>query len=379
MIELIVESANSRDRVPLPEDGVVGVGTDSKCAVQIQDSDVARMHCVLRGAEGRWTVENCESSSGTWVNDDEIRRRELVPGDVIRIGTTRITVSEANAESPAAPPRPKSPAGPAPTPSASTKGAATRGAAAPNSARGKAARPAPSRGPAPKRRPRPKSGGTHPAILVAIGLVTLVLGFVVVKEATREPVQKRDRELSQDEKPKRRKKTKRSLSEAERLRQRRLAREIPEEDSQDDEQEQQKENERSLEEADANAAKPVAKRVDGLIAEGKLRDASDALAAFTRDHTYDITLAPQRRALERAVRELVTKARGEVEALSKNGKQVEANAVLDNLETALPEDQADRVLALRDELDEAFRERNARLRDVDKAKLSIARALADLD
>jgi pSer/pThr/pTyr-binding forkhead associated (FHA) protein len=61
------------------------IGRDPRCAVQIPDGKVSRMHAVIYTESGGHEIENL-GSNGTKVNGHLIRdSRLLMPGDVITI------------------------------------------------------------------------------------------------------------------------------------------------------------------------------------------------------------------------------------------------------------------------------------------------------
>jgi len=72
------------ERLELPDDADrVSIGRTKQNAISISAQQVARVHCVLvRGPDG-WTVEDRNSSSGTWINGHRTTRARLVHGDVI--------------------------------------------------------------------------------------------------------------------------------------------------------------------------------------------------------------------------------------------------------------------------------------------------------
>ena len=54
---------------------------------------VSRVHCRLTADEaGRLTVEDLESTNGTFVNDRRVTRSEVVVGDRLRVGRVELAV-----------------------------------------------------------------------------------------------------------------------------------------------------------------------------------------------------------------------------------------------------------------------------------------------
>ena len=80
------------------------IGTDPECEIVLRGESISPVHCRVIPSEGQWIVEDLESATGTFVNDDAVELRALEEGDVIRIGETRLAVAELNA-GPAGPPQ----------------------------------------------------------------------------------------------------------------------------------------------------------------------------------------------------------------------------------------------------------------------------------
>jgi pSer/pThr/pTyr-binding forkhead associated (FHA) protein len=60
--------------------------------VTLADPGVSRRHAHLRFRDGRWILQDLESTNGTTVNGVRVGRCELRPGDVIGVGDTRLLV-----------------------------------------------------------------------------------------------------------------------------------------------------------------------------------------------------------------------------------------------------------------------------------------------
>ena len=63
---------------------VLGRGDDVD--IQILDSGLSRQHCCIEKVGDDYFVCDLTSTNGTWVNGKQIERRQLKPGDRIRIG-----------------------------------------------------------------------------------------------------------------------------------------------------------------------------------------------------------------------------------------------------------------------------------------------------
>jgi pSer/pThr/pTyr-binding forkhead associated (FHA) protein len=63
------------------------VGRAKGCGVRIPSAEVSRRHCALRVRDGYLTVEDLNSSNGTYLNGAAVSGRQVVrPGDRLRIG-----------------------------------------------------------------------------------------------------------------------------------------------------------------------------------------------------------------------------------------------------------------------------------------------------
>jgi pSer/pThr/pTyr-binding forkhead associated (FHA) protein len=63
------------------------------CTIRIPSSEVSRLHCRLRIANGVVTVEDLESVNGTFLNGQRVRDIEIVsPGDRLEIGPVTFLV-----------------------------------------------------------------------------------------------------------------------------------------------------------------------------------------------------------------------------------------------------------------------------------------------
>ena len=76
----------SQDRV---QDRVT-VGRDNSNSVQMRDATVSKKHCAIEIADGRFEVVDLDSHNGTFVNGIPVKRRPLLHGDIIRVGTSEL-------------------------------------------------------------------------------------------------------------------------------------------------------------------------------------------------------------------------------------------------------------------------------------------------
>src|SRR5438445_2855015 len=83
--------------IPPAESLVVGrsLATD----VSLIDPHVSRVHCQVQVEDGHTTVSDFDSPGGTWVNGKRVAKHALHPGDLIRIGNTRLQYLDDEGES----------------------------------------------------------------------------------------------------------------------------------------------------------------------------------------------------------------------------------------------------------------------------------------
>jgi Protein of unknown function (DUF3662)/FHA domain len=70
---------------------VVVIGRSSECDLQLDDANASRRHAEVRRIGDGYSLVDLESTNGTEVNGQRIQETALMNGDVISVGTTRIT------------------------------------------------------------------------------------------------------------------------------------------------------------------------------------------------------------------------------------------------------------------------------------------------
>jgi FHA domain len=68
------------------------VGRHLGCDIVLDDLSVSRRHARLRFRDGRWVLQDLESTNGTLVNRAPVVRCQLHPGDEVRVGAVRLLV-----------------------------------------------------------------------------------------------------------------------------------------------------------------------------------------------------------------------------------------------------------------------------------------------
>ena len=71
-------------------DAKLTVGRDNSNHVQIGDVTVSKKHCVIETVTGGFELVDLDSHNGTFVNGIPVKRRPLIHGDVIRVGTSEL-------------------------------------------------------------------------------------------------------------------------------------------------------------------------------------------------------------------------------------------------------------------------------------------------
>jgi pSer/pThr/pTyr-binding forkhead associated (FHA) protein len=86
----VIAGRDSGRVFPLHEDQTFLVGRDMGTATRLKDPQVAMLHCqvVLNGDGALLTDRN--SSGGTFVDGQRVSEHRLRPGDVFRVGDTRM-------------------------------------------------------------------------------------------------------------------------------------------------------------------------------------------------------------------------------------------------------------------------------------------------
>ncbi|MEU7721551.1 FHA domain-containing protein [Streptomyces tibetensis] len=86
------------------------VGRDPLCDIVIDDDRVSWHHAVLKPEDGHWTIEDEDSTNGTYADGRRIHERDVGPGSVIRFGNPadgpRLTLTGRPAPAAPGPERP---------------------------------------------------------------------------------------------------------------------------------------------------------------------------------------------------------------------------------------------------------------------------------
>ncbi len=68
------------------KDGPISIGRAADSQILLPDRAVSRKHAVIQStSDGKWTVEDLDSASKTYLNDLAVRKAEIKHGDQLRI------------------------------------------------------------------------------------------------------------------------------------------------------------------------------------------------------------------------------------------------------------------------------------------------------
>ncbi len=85
----VIRGNDQGTRIELVERNV-RLGRDSANDVQLHDTEVSRVHALVRCEGQECVIEDLESSNGTFVNGRRIRQQQLASGDQIQLGGTLV-------------------------------------------------------------------------------------------------------------------------------------------------------------------------------------------------------------------------------------------------------------------------------------------------
>ena len=77
--------------------GSISIGREESCTLRLSDRKVSRRHAEIVLLDGMWTVLDCGSQNGTFLNRVAlVEPRRLRPGDILVLGDTTIFVALAS-------------------------------------------------------------------------------------------------------------------------------------------------------------------------------------------------------------------------------------------------------------------------------------------
>jgi len=94
---LVMTSSMVAESLPVSE-GFVNIGRESDNDIQLLDESVSRHHCQISNLPNVCTIEDLNSSNGTFVNGHRIVSTSLKHGDEVRIGSCALRFEEVGNE-----------------------------------------------------------------------------------------------------------------------------------------------------------------------------------------------------------------------------------------------------------------------------------------
>ena len=92
-LRLVIESPGTQRAERSFDAPTIVIGRSERADVAVNDQSVSRQHARLKREDHDWTVEDLGSRNGTRLNDQLLSKPALLkPGDVVRVGDTRVTV-----------------------------------------------------------------------------------------------------------------------------------------------------------------------------------------------------------------------------------------------------------------------------------------------
>ncbi len=88
--QLVVVEGSSKGRKLDLKDKRVTVGKKEDNDLMVEDRAVSRTHYEIVPSEDSFVLRDLESTNGTFINETKVREAYLAPGDIIRIGNSRI-------------------------------------------------------------------------------------------------------------------------------------------------------------------------------------------------------------------------------------------------------------------------------------------------
>lgn len=71
------------------------IGRGVHCCIPIADDRVSSIHAKILFSKGTWSLIDCGSDDGTWVNGSRVESWVLIPGDRIRIGNVELVLVDS--------------------------------------------------------------------------------------------------------------------------------------------------------------------------------------------------------------------------------------------------------------------------------------------
>lgn len=77
------------------EEGPYPIGRSPQCKIFLNDMTVSRNHALIVQAEDGFSIKDCNSFNGVWINNVSINEARLKEGDIIQIGAFCLLYQES--------------------------------------------------------------------------------------------------------------------------------------------------------------------------------------------------------------------------------------------------------------------------------------------
>ncbi|MBM4034158.1 MAG: HD domain-containing protein [Planctomycetes bacterium] len=91
----VVNGPRAGEQVKVRSGEVLSVGRSGESDLQLLGLGVSRFHCVLEEHGGELVIADLNSSNGTFVNGQRVKRQPVRQGDEIEVGTIKLVVDQA--------------------------------------------------------------------------------------------------------------------------------------------------------------------------------------------------------------------------------------------------------------------------------------------
>ena len=87
----VIDGPDGGRKFTLRDGQTLRIGRGPETDTQLQDPAVSRLHCEVNMIVNKALLKDAGSAAGTWVNGERVTECKLMPGDVIRMGNTKLT------------------------------------------------------------------------------------------------------------------------------------------------------------------------------------------------------------------------------------------------------------------------------------------------
>ena len=88
--QLVVVEGHSKGRKIDLKDKAITVGKKEGNDLMLEDRAVSRRHVEIIPEEDSFLLHDLDSTNGTYINETKVKQAYLAPGDIIRVGNSRI-------------------------------------------------------------------------------------------------------------------------------------------------------------------------------------------------------------------------------------------------------------------------------------------------